>query len=226
MLITTQGIVFRTVKYRETSIITAIYTRQLGLTDFIANNVRSSKSKFNIGYFEPLSLLELTAYYQPGRQINRLTELKALQPLHHTRQDIFKSTMVVFLAEILNKCIVEHDNNPALFDFISSAIGSLENTAGNNNFHLQFLLKLTHHLGFGLPDTDSFISQAVNPAYYRDAATSRLLQQLWQADFTHSPALNTAQRQVILQDILHYYRHHIELSRLRSLDVLQAVFNA
>ncbi|HHL53086.1 MAG TPA: hypothetical protein ENJ39_06885, partial [Flammeovirgaceae bacterium] len=164
-------------------------------------------------------------YYQPGRQINRLTELKALRPLHHTRQDIFKSTMVLFLAEILNKCIVEHDKNPALFDFISSAIDTLENTPGNNNFHLQFLLKLTHYLGFGLPDTDSFINQAVNPAFYREAAISRLLQQLWQADFNKSPALNTSQRQVILQDILHYYRHHVELPRLRSLDVLQAVFN-
>ncbi len=42
MLVKTSGIVFRAVKYSETSIITDVYTRDLGMQTYIVNGVRSA----------------------------------------------------------------------------------------------------------------------------------------------------------------------------------------
>ena len=86
MLIKTQGIVLKFVKFRESSIIVSILTEEVGLTSFVVNNVRSAKSKFKAGYFEPLSLVEITGYYHPDREINRLSEIRSQAPLHHIRQ--------------------------------------------------------------------------------------------------------------------------------------------
>ncbi len=225
MLITTRGIIFRFTKYRETSIIANIYTEELGLNSYIVNGVRSAKGKFKIGYFEPLNLVELTAYHKPGRDIERLTEIKTGHPLHSIRQDMHKSAISLFMAEILNKCIVERHKNEALFAFLYSAIMALEKTPPNNSFHLQFLLKLTAHLGFGIYHPEVFISEVANPGFYHHPGNSRLLQHLLEGSLEDVPAVTAAQRQAILTDILHYYQTQIEMPPLKSLAVLQSVFS-
>ena len=224
MLITTKGIIFRVTKYRETSIIVNIYTEQLGLNSYIVNGVRAAKGKYKIGHFEPLNLVEIIAYHKPGREIERLTEIKSAHPLHNIKLDIYKSTMSMFLVEVLNKCLVEHDKNEALFYFLYNAILTLENTTKNNNFHLQFMLKLTSYLGFGIHDSKMFIGQSNNSLFYATEANNLVLQALIESDLSDVLKITRDQRQNILNDILIYYRLHLEMSKLKSLEVLQTIF--
>ena len=111
MLYKTHGIVLRFVKYGETSIIATIYTEEFGLRSFIINGVRSSRSKGKIALFEPLSILDLVIYHKEGRNINRLAEVKCLDPLNDLRSNIIKSSMGMFIVEVLNKCIKEETPN-------------------------------------------------------------------------------------------------------------------
>ncbi|MEN8247733.1 MAG: DNA repair protein RecO [Bacteroidota bacterium] len=225
MLITTKGIVFRFVKYRETSIIATIYTEELGLNSYIINGVRSAKSNFKIGYFESLNLVELTAYHKPDSNIDRLKEIKSSYPLQDIRQNIYKSSISMFLAEIVNRCIVEKHKNEPLFNFLYQAIIDLENNPQNNSFHLQFLLKLTTYLGFGIHTPESFIKSTGNQKYYDDPSISRLLQKLLQSELSYTPELDSDKRQTILNDILQYYHLHIDLPKLKSLNVLHTIFS-
>lgn len=224
-MIKTRGIVFKYTKYRETSIITNIFTQEVGLTSFIVNSVRSVKSKFKIGYFEPLSLVEITAYYSPNREINRLSEIKSAVPMHTIRQDMAKSAIIMFLAEILNKCIIERDKNPQLFAFIFNSLTDFDTEGVKNNFHLQFLLKLTNFLGFGISSPEEFIKESNNRAFYKDEATRFYLQELISTDYHHKISLQNAQRATMLSDIIFYYQQHIGLQKLKSLPVLNSVLN-
>jgi len=225
MLITTKGIVFRFTKYRETSIIVNIYTEELGLNSFIVNGVRSAKSKHNAGYFEPLNLIEVTAYHRPNRDINRITEIKSSFPMHNIRQDIYKSAMGLFIAEVLNKCILERDKNLPLFNFLFNAIKELEQSPLNNSFHLQFMFKLSAYLGFGIHDTSSFILQSNNAPFYDKESNIMLLQQFIKSDFANAPSIASSDRKIILNEILHYYHLHMEMPKLKSLEILQTVFS-
>jgi DNA repair protein RecO (recombination protein O) len=225
MLITTKGIVFRYVKYRETSIIATIYTEELGLNSYIINGVRSAKSGIKIGYFEPLSLVELTAYHKPDSDIDRLKEIKSAYPLQEIRQNIYKSSISLFLTEIINKCIVEKHKNDELFWFLYQSIIILEKSEQNNDFHLQFLLKLAKHLGFGIHNQESFVEGIANHGFYEDHVNLRLLQKLIESELKYPPMLNPEKRQIILNDILQYYHLHIDLPKLKSLNVLQTIFS-
>jgi len=225
MLTTTRGIIFRVVKYRETSIITTIYTEEYGLSTYIVNNVRSSKAKFNIGYFEPLNLVEITAYQNPRRDINRLAEIRISYPLHNLRQDMYKSAITIFIAEVLNKCIMEHDKNKELFTFISSSIMILESIERNNNFHLQFMLKLSTFLGFGISDSAFFISEAINSKYYQDPAVKKRLQKLIESDISELPTINSTDRKTILNDLVQFYQLQIGMAKPKSLEVLNTVLS-
>lgn len=224
MLVSTRGIILRFTKYRETSIIVNIYTEVLGLNSYIVNNVRSSKSRFKIGYFEPLNLVELIAFHKPGRNIDRISEIKAAYPIHNIRQDIYKSSISMFMAEVLNKCITEQDKNPPLFDYLFTAILTLEESKENNSFHLQFMIKLAKYLGFGIHDPNTFIKQSNNTQFYNDPEVRQILQQLLVADLSTTPIMTSEQRSNILNDIIHYYYTQLEMPQLKSLEVLRTIF--
>jgi DNA repair protein RecO (recombination protein O) len=224
MLITTKGIILRYTKYRETSIIVNIYTEELGLNSFIVNGVRAAKGKYKIGYFEPLNLVELTAYHKPNRNIDRISEIKAAHHIHNIRQDIYKSTIGMFIAEVLNKCIVEQDKNQPLFIFLYNAILSLEETKQNNSFHLQFMLKLTKYLGFGIHDHNSFVQQTNSPQFYDDQEASRILQRMIEGDLSDTPIVTSEQRSHILNDIVNFYHTQMEIPHFKSLEVLRTIF--
>jgi DNA repair protein RecO (recombination protein O) len=224
MLISTRGIILRVTKYRETSIIVNIYTEELGLNSFIVNSVRSAKAKYKIGYFEALNLVELTAYHRPGRAIDRISEIRAAPPIHNIRQDIYKSTISLFMTEVLNKCIIEQDKNQPLFNYLYKSILALEVAEQNNSFHLQFMIKLAKYLGFGIHDTKAIIRQSNNLQFYEQPETNRILQGLLDSDLTEAPVMTPEQRTNILNDIVHYYHTQLDMPQLKSLEVLRTVF--
>src|SRR5690606_26220902 len=64
-----------------------------------------------------------------------------------------KSSLAIFLAEVLYKSINEQESYPELYDFIKNSLlyfDLMEN--GSSNFHLWFLFRLTEYLGF-FPET-------------------------------------------------------------------------
>jgi len=225
MIISTRGIVFRFTKYRETSIITHIYTEALGLNTYIVNSVRSAKSKFKIGYFEPLSLVDITGYHQPNRDINRLTEIKSAYPTHNIRRNIYKSTISIFIAELLNKCIIERDKNPELFNFLFTSIQVLNNPIQNNSFHLHFMIKLAQYLGFGVHETTSITNQALNIQLLEDPKIIDILKNLIEKTISEPVIIPSNQRNALLDEIIHYYRIQMDIPKLKSLEVLHTVFN-
>ena len=69
----TEGIVFRTIKYSETSVIAGIYTEQFGLQSYIINSVRGKgKSNSKSSALAPLSVLNMEVYKKENKNINTL----------------------------------------------------------------------------------------------------------------------------------------------------------
>ena len=224
MIITTRGIILKFTKFRETSIITSVFTGEEGVTSLIVNNVRSAKAKFKPGYFEPLSLVEITCYYHPDREVNRLNEIKSLAPLHSLRQDIYKSSIIVFLTEILNKVIIERDKNEPLFRFIFNALLTFDSIEENNGFHLQFLLKLTTFLGFSVENPEDFINESTQSNFYSKSENLEYLKYLMQTPLDTTIKTDSKTRSMVLQDIVYYYQQHMGVPKLKSLEVLSTIF--
>ena len=76
---------------------------------------------------------------------------------------------------ILNKLILEKDKNQSLFDFLFNALRDYDEVDENNNFHLQFLLQLTAHLGFSVANHEDFINESTNQKFYKDSCPAESL---------------------------------------------------
>ncbi len=148
MLISTKGIVFRSVKYSETSFISDIYTAEKGLQSFIISGVRKAKSKTGAGLFQPGSLLEVEAYFRAEKKVHRIKEVRLSYPYKEIPFSIQKTAVGIFMAELCSKTIKESEPNPNLFDFIWTSFIYLDTTAeAISNLPISFMCNLAKGLG-------------------------------------------------------------------------------
>lgn len=228
MLVKTRGIVIKYMKYQEASIIVQVFTEEFGLSSFIVNGIRSARSKRSIGYFQPFSLLDMVAYVKPNRDIQRLSEYKYFAPVHGIQQDIRKSTIVLFLSEILGKLLVHEkgDAQELLFDFLTQSILTFDvMTREIENFHLHFLLKILPIMGLGVADGDGLIRSMELEMIEEDQRLIGFVSDIIQSDYTEPVAGSGELRFKALELILKYYEHHTDqLGEIKSLKVLHQVF--
>ena len=149
MKIKTRGIVLYTTEYSETSLIVKVYTEEAGLSSFIVSGVRTKNSRFKSNLFQPLTLIELEASGKPGQTLRRITEIQLAPPLSSIPADVIKSSIAIFLAEIIYRTIREEEPNRSLFNFIHNAIQILDISRHNcSRFHIFFMIQLSRYIGF------------------------------------------------------------------------------
>jgi DNA repair protein RecO (recombination protein O) len=226
MLLKTKGVVLRFVKYKETSVIATVYTQEKGVISLIANSVRSKKSKGKIALFQPLSLVDIVIYHNPSKNLNRVSEINSYHPLHNLRQDQTKASISIFLTEILNKCLKEEEGNSAFYDFIQNSIIHLnEQNKEVNNFHLIFLIKFSLFLGIKPHSAEDFIHQLSNSTDYIDHESYQNLNFLLNANYDTSLPINNSFRKILLKDIIEYYRVHIDMGKINSIEILHELLH-
>jgi DNA repair protein RecO (recombination protein O) len=234
VLVKTRGIVLNYIKYRETSIITRIYTEELGLQSYIVNSVRQKAGR--IALFQPFTLLDMVVYTSPKGGLTRISEYKCDYPFSSIPYDIRKSSILLFLSEMLSHTIREEEENRPLFDFLYQAIRFFDQQAGGfENFHLQFLLQLSSFLGFGPTSGAEITSQVAfsGSAALLEGRPAIMHFQMYETLFDqllHHPGQATVSngkvRRELLQIIIRYYQLHVEkLGEIRSLQVLSEVLS-
>jgi len=149
MQLKTRGIVLQSTEYSESSLVVKIYTEESGMGSFIVSGVRSKKPRFPMSAFQPLSLVEIVANGNAGQSMLRITDIKMSPPLNGISGNTIKSTISIFLAEVVYRSIKEESPNPALFGFLHHSIQALDIAEEScSGFHIYFLIRFSRHLGF------------------------------------------------------------------------------
>ncbi|TDE13757.1 DNA repair protein RecO [Dyadobacter psychrotolerans] len=229
MLYKTRGIALSYIRYRESSIIAKIYTELFGIQSYIINGVRSSSSKTNrIALFQPLTLLDLVVYHK-GKQdnVHRISEIKCFHPFASLPYHVTKSSLALFVTEILGKTLKEEEANEPLFEFIEHSVLYLDEAdKGFENFHIQFLLQLASYLGFGIENLHDLEREIKSHHFPQIADKTELdaTEKLLQGGYGTLVTLDRTRRISILEKILFFYKIHIDqLGEIRSLEVLSEV---
>lgn len=149
MYVKTKAFVISSLKYADADLIVKCYTESHGMLTFLVKGVRKSKrGKIKVSSFQALSYLEIEFTHRPNKNLLFFKEVG----IHHTfngiQRDVYKSTLSLFLAEILQSSIQEEEANTNLFHFVETTLLQLEKAEKIGHFHLLFLLQLSAHLGF------------------------------------------------------------------------------
>ncbi|MEP7279253.1 MAG: DNA repair protein RecO [Bacteroidota bacterium] len=241
----TKGIVLRTVKYGETSIIAAIYTELFGLQSYLVNGVRTSsiKGPGKASLFQPAAILDLVIYHNDFKNLQRIKEFKWGYLYQHIYSNILKNAVSLFMVELLTKTIKQPEQNTDLFYFIEDAFLYLDESEQMvvANFPLFFALHLAALNGLRFSDDytaeKSFLDlqegmfvneQPVHPYFLADQysyTTSQLLK-TQQPQELSAIRLSQEARRILLNAYQQFYALHIQdFGTLKTLPVLQAVLS-
>src|SRR3954466_5850032 len=99
----TKGVVLRTVKYGETSVITTVYTELFGVQSYIVKGVRqaSKKSHGKALYFQPAAILDMVVHHNDLKNLNFIKEFQWAHLYQHVLFDVVKNTVAMYLIELL-----------------------------------------------------------------------------------------------------------------------------
>ncbi|MES2592580.1 MAG: DNA repair protein RecO [Bacteroidota bacterium] len=239
MLHKTSGIILHTTKYSETSLIAKIITPDFGVKSYIVNGVRSKKSKFKATLFQPMTLVEMVVSNTDKAGLQRISEMNVLYPYTDIPYNIVKSSIALFLNEVVYKAIKEQHSDENMFEYIKNSLQLLDLKHDNcANFHVFFMVELSRYLGFfpeGSFSTDTpvfdllegrFVSRLPNHINYLNREQSMLLSELIDSDYSAIQHLkiDRIQRKQLIQALITFYQLHISsFGEIKSYEILEQV---
>ena len=242
MLQKTRGIVLRTLKYKDSSLIADVYTEVSGRTSFLLPVSRSRKAPVKTALFQPLAMVELEADYRPNVTMYKVKEAKSFYPFSSLPFDPYKSAIALFLSEFLCRALREETENRPLFAYLQHSVVWLDECRGGfANFHLVFLMRLSRFLGLypnleHYAEGDYFDLQAAcftslrpqTHSHYIGPQEAARLRRLMRMNYEtmHLFGMSRTERARCLSVINDYYRLHLpDFPELRSLEVLKELFD-
>lgn len=238
----TKGIVLRSIKYGETSLVVTLFTELFGIQTYMVNGVRTSKkSSAKANHFQPTAILDLVVYHSENKSMQRIKEFSWAVLYNTLLSHVIKNSIASLMAELLQKCLKQPESNTDLFNFCEESFLQLDqaNNRVAANFALFFTLHLPHFFGFRMTDNfssdnpvldlqeGSFIDQQPVHPYFMDGKNAELTAQLlkvMQPRELEEFKLNRETRRILLLRYLEYYALHIsDFGQMKTLVVLHEV---
>ena len=237
---TGRGVVLGTVKYGDKGVVVQMLTSTHGRQGYMVQGLGSGRSRGGkMALFQPMFALEFEGLESPKMQLHRFGEVHNGLVLQSIPFDVKKSTIALFMAEVLHRLIKESEPNDMLFDFVWGSVEALDDMQeGVANFHLWFLSQLCRFLGFS-PGNEYFSGAWFDIAngLYTELAPTRphqmsqenalILRDMLECDVRYlaEVGLNRAQRVDFLAALLSYYAFHLDtIHSVQSIRILQEVF--
>jgi DNA repair protein RecO (recombination protein O) len=242
----TKGLIIRAVKYGETSLVVSIFTDLFGLQQYMVKGIRTSKksASFSASQFQVGNILDLIVYHNEKNTLQHIKECKQPFFFEYLFADVTKNAVLLFMIELLQKCIKEPESAPELYNFIEDIILGLDKAtpAQTANLPLFFILHLSHFFGFRLMDNYSekenildlregqFVEHApihqMAITYPKSECIAQLLR-VMQIEELEQIQLNKQLRNELLDACLQFYELHISpFGQMKSLPVIRTLLEA
>ncbi|WP_445721396.1 DNA repair protein RecO [Flavobacterium sp.] len=237
MLVKTKAIVISSLKYQDKSLIVKCLTKTDGVKTYFVNNAFTGKNnKQKNSLFQPLNQIEIEANHKNKGTLERFKEIKIINPYQSIYLNIEKTTITLFLSEILHNILKEEGKSEELHLFLEVALQWFDNHDEIANFHLILLLQITKYLGvypqnnieanifFDISEGIFVSSQTISALSFEETTLFKRLMNLKLDD--NQKVFSVSQRQLLLKILMQYYSFNIENFRQpKSLQVLKEVFS-
>lgn len=240
MITKTRGIVLRSVRFGESSLIVDVLTKSSGRVSFMVHIPKTSKGKIKKQYFQPMTLLDFEYDFRQRSNLQRIKDVRVSLPYSSIPINPTKSCISLFLSEFIYYATRNEQENPTLFTYISTSLEWLDNAYEDfANFHLVFMMRLGKFLGFQ-PFLEDFtpgcffdlrngcftLSMPLHTDFL-NAADAGHLYNLMRMNFDTMKLfkLSHDDRNRITEIVLRYYKLHLpNMPELQSFDILREVF--
>ncbi len=150
MIVSTDAIVLRSMKYGDTSKIVTVYSRKYGKMKVIAKGARSSKNKFGAS-LEPMTHSSLILYRKEHRDLHLLSKAEIAEPLFRLGNESDKLAVGLAIVELVNMVMHDEEENQAMFALLAESLEVANNTSQQVlNVFFAFEVRMCELFGYGL----------------------------------------------------------------------------
>lgn len=230
-----QGILLKKIDYSETSLILQFYTQEKGIQSYLFQGGKKKKGNS----LQPLSIVEIEVYMRTDSDLGKISAVSLLEVHDSITFNPLKSGIAFFLAETLTQTLKSTEAENSLYLFLKQEISWLNNHNSLANYPVWFLLKLSSYLGFSphvkdrnctyfdleegtlsarVPTGHVYLKDETIPFVEKMLITSK--------EEGLSLTLSKASRKQLTENLLSYFKHHVEgFKTPKSLEVLQTIFS-
>ncbi|HRH60934.1 MAG TPA: DNA repair protein RecO [Chitinophagaceae bacterium] len=239
----TKGIVLRTVKYGETSVIVTVLTELFGLQSYIVKGVRqaSKKGAAKAVYFQPAAMLQMEVYHNELKNLQFIREYEWAFLYKEIFSDVTKNAVALYMIELLLHSIKQPEGQHPLYYLAEESLQLLDESsyAFAANLSLYYTLQAAARLGFQLQGSYSsstpvidwsegfFVNDIPNHQNYMAgelAQITSVINNIRLQNKLENLVLNRSRRRQLLQGYIEFLSLHIEnFGELKSIDVLQEI---
>ncbi len=235
----TKGIIFRTVRFKESSLIVDIFTEEKGLHSFFMNSVHSPKNTRLSSLLQVSNMIEFVAYYSEKKDLHRIKEVNPDYIYTTIPNVIKKSAIATFIIELCRHCIKDQIEHRELYHYIRRCMILLDRQEElDANYHLKFMIRLCSFLGFQPVNNYSeernsfdimnaeFTTFNIHNIYGIDTIRSTNINSLLKDEYSSENTLKLKyeDRSMLLEILLKYYQLHIEnFGELKSPGVYKSI---
>ncbi|MFA6233198.1 MAG: DNA repair protein RecO [Bacteroidota bacterium] len=150
MIVKTDAIILRSMKYGETSKILTLYTREFGRMSVIVKGARGEKTKFGAA-LDVMSHSSVVMYKKDQRELQLLTQADLLQQYRGIIDHPERLMYGFALLEFLTVTVHGEEAHEDLYTVLETSLAALNaDDARPAAVLLHYLLRLIHALGIGL----------------------------------------------------------------------------
>lgn len=235
----TKGIVFRTVRFKESSLILDVFTEEKGIQSLFMNSVFQNKNSRLSSLLQVGQILDLVVYYSDKKDLHRIKEVNPDYLYSEIPNNIYKSAIATFMIELSRHCTKDHVVHVELFQYLKRCLILLDRqNPFDPNFHLKFMIRLCSFIGFqpvnNLSEVNNsfdllnaqFVPYTIHNKYCVEIDKSINISKLLNDDYSSEKTLNLnyENRTQILNILIQYYKIHIEhFGELKSPGIYKSI---
>jgi len=165
VIVKTDAIVLQATRFRESSKLASLYTREHGKMRVIARGAMQAKNRYG-ALLQPMAFLSTVIYRKEGRDLQNLSNAEPVERFATTARSLERLSAGMAIVELIDATMHDEDRNEELFETVVEALRALD-AAGSDetNVLLWFITRLALSLGYGVQTDDCGICRApVAPA--------------------------------------------------------------
>jgi len=229
MKIVDKAIFLHRIPYSESSLIVTLYTKNNGIQKMLFQG-----GKKKVAVLFPLAIGEITYYNRPESTLGKLNAFESVQALQSITTNPFKSTIVFFIAEVIQNCLRTEEKEESIFLFLVSMIETLETSTEIANFPVQFLIDFSEHIGIQPHIEDEngrYFNLNEGIIGHQYSSGDILIEGLVVAAIQQQISIGTIQlnafvRKELLAVMLQYYKMHIpQFKDLKTLEIVREILS-
>jgi DNA repair protein RecO (recombination protein O) len=241
----TKGIVLRTLKYGETSVIASVYTELFGVQSYIVKGVRqaSKKGQNKVSFFQPAAILEMEVYNNEFKNLQFIKDYQWDHMYTSVFFDVVKNAVAMYMIELLQHSLKQPEANPELFYMIEESLKQLDkgSEALVANLPLYFILHLGTEMGFQIQGEYSnltpildlvegqFVQDHPTHQQYIDGELAKTTSEInsisFYTDLEHIKLSRNTRRQLLEAYQTYIALHVQDFGEMRSWKVLQEILS-